>query len=207
MFRGGRKQLTSLDMVYLLARHFWNSVGFYRLTALYLVAGVALATAHTPLRHHKPPAVPSMDRIDASQSPPRMPIMPRFQLDFGEPPSDASIVFHIARITVAGWIAFLGVFWDVRRRMKEWALIRLYGGYPSLVAGSQYLCLALAGALIGCSFALLTRPPHTPDDAFWLITLTLFWGLLFSICVSVGPVVYTEFCDVVQIFRIEGEVG
>lgn len=193
-------------MVHLLAGHFWNSVRCYRLTALYLVAGVVLATAHTPVRHHRPSAVLSMQQEDVSQSPSRMPMMQRFQMNFGEPPSPIFVSFHIARIVIAGWIAFLGVFWDVRRRMKEWALIRLYGGYPSLVSGFQYFCLALLGTLIGGGFALLTRLPLSPDDAFWLVVPTLVWGLLFSICVSAGPVAYTEFCDVVQIFRIEGEV-
>jgi hypothetical protein len=132
-----------------------------------------------------------------------MPILSRFRLDFGEPPF---FIFHIARITIAGWLAFLGAFWDVRRRMKEWALIRLYGGYPSLVAGFQYFCLSLLGALIGGGFALLTGPPRSLDDAFWLMVATLGWGLLFSSCVSIGPIAYTEFCDVVPVFRIEGEV-
>jgi len=116
------------------------------------------------------------------------------------------ISFHVARIAIAGWFAFLGAFWDARSRIKEWALIRLYGGYPSLVAGFQYLCLALLGSLIGGGLALLTSLPLFPNDAFRLIALTLGWGLLFSICVSIGPIAYTEFCDAVQIFRIEGEV-
>ncbi len=199
-----RQQFASLDMVHLLAGHFWKSVRCYRLTALYLVAGVALATVHTPVRHYSPPVEPPIQQETVDQPPTEMPMMQRFQMNFGEPPSTESVIFHIARIVIAGWIAFLGVFWDVRRRMKEWALIRLYGGYPSLVAGFHYLCLVLAGILVGCGFALLTRLPLIPDDAFWLIVLTLAWGLVFSICVSVGPVAYTEFCDVVPIFRIEG---
>lgn len=193
-------------MVHILAAHFWKSIRCYRLTALYLVAGVALATLNTPVRHYSPPVEPSIQQETVGQSPSRVPLMQRLQMNFGEPPSAISVSFHIARIVIAGWIAFLGVFWDVRRRMKEWALIRLYGGYPSLVAGFQYLCLAFAGALVGCSFALLTRLPLTPDEAFWLIMLTLAWGAIFSICVSVGPVVYAEFCDLVQIYRIEGDV-
>jgi hypothetical protein len=129
----------------------------------------------------------------------------RFQVNLGDPPSAISVSFHIARIIIAGWIAFLGVFWDVRRRMKEWGLIRLYGGCPSRVAGFQFLCLGLAGTFIGCGFALLTQLPLLPDEAFWLVVLSLAWGLVFSICISVGPVVYTEFCDVVQVFRMERE--
>ena len=193
-------------MLHLLAGHFSKSVRCYRLTALYLVAGVALATVHTPIRYNSPPDEHSIQQEAVDPSPSRMPATQRFQMNFGDPPSAISVSFHIARIVIAGWIAFLGGFWDVRRRMKEWALIRLYGGYPSLVAGFQYLCLALLGSLIGCGFALLVRLPLTPDDAFWLVVLTLAWGLLFSICVSAGSVVYTEFCNVVRIFRIEGEV-
>jgi hypothetical protein len=132
--------------------------------------------------------------------------MRQLQMSFGEPPSSISVTFHIARIVIAGWMAFLGVFWDVRRRMREWALIRLYGGYPSLVAGFQYLCLSLAGALAGWGFALLTHLPLSPNDAFGLLVLTLAWGWIFLICVSMGPIVYTEFCDAVRILRIEGEV-
>jgi hypothetical protein len=193
-------------MVHILAGHFWMSVRDYRATAIYLIAGVVLATVHAPVKHYSPPREHSIQEEAVDPSVPKMPAEQRFQMNFGDPPSPISVSFHIARIVIAGWFAFLGVLWDVRRRMKEWALIRLYGGYPSLVAGFQYLCLALAGVLIGCSFALLIRSPLTSDEAFWLIMLTLAWGAIFSICVSVGPVVYTEFCDVVQIFRIEGEV-
>lgn len=132
--------------------------------------------------------------------------MSRFELDFGKPPSPLSVCFHIVRIVIAGWIAFLGVFWDVRRRIKEWALIRLYGGYPSLVAGLQCLCLALLGTLFGGGFALFMTLPLSPDESFWFVVLALGWGMLFSICISIGPVVYTEFFDVIEIFRIEGEV-
>jgi hypothetical protein len=193
-------------MVHILAGHFWKSVRCYRLTAFYFIAGVALATLHTPVKHDSPPDGHFIQQEAVDPSPLRMPAAQRLQMNFGDPPSAISVSFHIARIVMAGWIAFLGVFWDVRRRMKEWALIRLYGGYPSLVAGFQYLCLAFMGMLVGCGFALLTHLPLAPDDAFWLAMLTLAWGVIFSICVSVGPVVYTEFCDVVRIFRIEGEV-
>jgi len=193
-------------MVHILAEHFWKSFRCYRLTAFYFIAGVVLATVHTPVKHNSPPGEHSIQLETVDPSPLRMPAAQRLQMNFGDPPSVISVSFHIARIVIAGWIAFLGVFWDVRRRMKEWALIRLYGGYPSLVAGFQYLCLALAASFIGCGFALLTRLPITPDEACWLIMLTLAWGAIFSICVFAGPVLNAEFCDLVQICRIEGDL-
>jgi len=196
----------SLDMLHLLAEQFWKSIYCYRLTALYVVAGVALATVHAPVRFNSPAVEPSIQLETVDPSPLRIPAAQRLQMNFGDPPSAISISLHIARIVIAGWIAFLGVFWDVRRRMKEWALIRLYGGYPSLVAGFQYICLALAGALAGWGFAILAHLPLSPNDAFRLIVLTLAWGLIFSICVFIGPIAYTEFCDAVRILRIEGEV-
>jgi len=189
-----------------LVKHSLKSIRCYRLTALYIVAGVALATAHAPVRHNKPAAVPSMQQKDVNHPPSRKAVLSRFRLDFGEPPSGLSAGIHIARITIAGWLAFLGVLWDVRRRMKEWALIRLYGGYPCLVAGFHYFCLALLGVAAGGLFALLAGLPLSPDDVFWLMILTIGWGFFFSFCVSIGSIVYTEFCDVIQIFRMEGEV-
>jgi hypothetical protein len=190
-------------MVCALVKHFVKSIHHYRLTAFYLVAGVVLATVHSPITYINRPAAQPAQRQYANHDPSRMPIPSRFRLDIGEPPAS---VFHIARIAIAGWFAFLGAFWDVRRRMREWALIRLYGGHPSFVAGFQYFCLAFLGALIGGGFALLSGPARSLRDAFWLMTATLGWGFVFSCCVSIGPIVYTEFCDVVAVFRIEGEV-
>ena len=46
----------------LLIKHIGKSICCYRLTALYLVAGVALATAHAPVRYNKPPAPPSVQQ-------------------------------------------------------------------------------------------------------------------------------------------------
>lgn len=200
------EQSTGSNMLHLFIKHFGSSIRYYRLTALYMVAGVALATAHIPVKYDGPPNVPVMQLESMDNTPSKSPFMLRFRLDFGEPPSASSVCFHIARIAIAGWLAFLGVFWDVRRRMKEWALIRLYGGYPSLVAGFQCLCLALMGTLLGGGFAFLAERPLSPEDGFWFIVLALGWGLLFSICVSIGPIAYAESCYVIHIFRIEGEV-
>ena len=77
-----------------------------------------------------------MQPQDAAHASSRIPDPSRFQLDFGESP--LMISFHVARIAIAGWFAFLGAFWDTRGRIKEWALIRLYGGYPE-----------------GCSYSIL----------------------------------------------------
>jgi hypothetical protein len=160
--------------------------------------------AHTAFTFYKLPVMILVQPQDGTHAPSKTPDLPRLKLDFGESP--LIISFHVARIAIAGWIAFLGAFWDARNRIKEWALIRLYGGYPSLVAGFQYFCLALFGALIGGGFALLTGLPLFPNDASRLIVLTLGWGMVFTIGISIGPVIYTELCDVVSIFRIEGEV-
>jgi hypothetical protein len=88
--------------------------------------------------------------------------------------------------------------------MREWALIRLYGGHPSLVAGFHFFCLSLLGTLIGGGFALLTGPARSLDDTCCLILATLGWACLFSICVCIGPIAYTEFCDVVAVLRVDG---
>ncbi len=191
-------------MLRFLVKHFLKSIRCHQLASLYLVAGIALATAHTPFAFCKMPVWILMQPQDANYAPPGNPDLSGLQLDFDESP--LIISFNVARIGIAGWFAFLGVFWDARSRIKEWALIRLYGGYPSLVAGFQYFSLALLGALIGAGFSLLTFLPLFPNDAFRLIVLTLGWGMFFSICISIGPIAYTEFCDVVRIFRLEGEV-
>lgn len=191
-------------MLRFLVEHSLKSIRRYRLTALYIVAGVTLATAHTPFAFYKMPVMVLMQSQDSTHAASRTRDLSQFQLDFGESP--LIISFHVARIAIAGWFAFLGAFWDARSRIKEWALIRLYGGYPSLVAGFQYISLALLGALIGGGFALLTGMPLFPNDAFRLLVLTMGWGMVFAIAVSIGPVLYTELCDVVPIFRMEGEV-
>lgn len=184
-------------LVRLLANHVWKSIRFYRLTAVYLICGVAFATAQIASMHCSPPVV---RQKDAEHTLSKTEILSRFRLDIGEPPYS---IFRIARITIGGWFAFLGAFWDVRRRMKEWALIRLYGRHPSLIAGSHYFCLSLLGALIGGGFALLIGPSRFLDDVFWFMSASLNWGFLFSICVTIGPIAYTEFCDVAAILRIE----
>ncbi len=181
-----------------LMGHFWKSIHLYRLTPLYLVAGVAIATAQIAfIHHHSPVAQREYEAHESSGTG----MLSRFQLDIGEPPSSIS---RIARIAIGGWFAFLGAFWDVRRRMKEWALIRLYGGHPGLVAGFHFFCLTLLGALIGGGFALVIGQTGAPIDVFWLMAATLAWGMLFSICVTIGPIAYTELFDVVAILRLEG---
>jgi hypothetical protein len=81
-----------------------HSICYYRLTALYLVAGIALTTAHTPLTYSSTPAAQEQDSNDALS---RASILSRFQLEVGEPPSS---VFRIAHIAIAAWFAFLGAF-------------------------------------------------------------------------------------------------
>jgi alpha-D-ribose 1-methylphosphonate 5-triphosphate synthase subunit PhnL len=135
-------------MLRLLVEHSLKSIRRYRLTTLYIVAGIALSAAHPPFAFYKTRVMALMQSQDATHAPPRTTDPSRFQLDFGESP--LTISFHVARIAIAGWLAFLDAFWDARSRIKEWALIRLYGGYPSLVAGFQYFYLALLGALIEC---------------------------------------------------------
>lgn len=184
-----------------LSGHVWKSIRYYRRFAVYFVAGVVLATSHTPIIVSFPEATLSVYQGAANQVPQRTPIPARFRLDIGEPPAS---IFHIARIIIAGWFAFWGVFWDVQKRAKEWALIRLYGGHPSLVAGFQYFCLTLLGALIGGGFALLIGPTRYLSDTAWLMSATLIWAFLFSCCVSIGPIIYAEFCDTIAVFRVEG---
>ena len=184
-------------------KHILRSVAFYRITAFYLVAGVVLATVHSPISLIPRPATPLMRQAstncDASKT-----IFPlQFRWTLGDPPVS---VFHAARIAVAGWFAFLGAFWDVRRRMKEWALVRLYGGYPSLVAAFQYFCLSLCGTLIGGGLSILTGPAWARANALGVMTATLIWGFIFSCCVTIGPILYAEFYDLIPIFRIEGEI-
>lgn len=181
-----------------LVKHVWKSIHCYRLTAVYLVAGVVLITAQTGFMHRSPSA---MQQENVDHAPLRTEVLSQFRLDVGEPPHS---FFRIACITIGEWFAFLGVYWDVRRRMKEWALIRLYGGHPSFVAGLQYFALSLLGALIGGGIALVFGPSRSLDDAFWLMMATLVWGFLVSICVSTGPIAYAEFCDVVAVLRVEG---
>jgi len=171
----------------------------YRMTAVYLIVGVTLTTAH-------PPRVSLVEFQGMQDSAPKLvlrhkPVFMRLRIDLGLPP----ILFvNIAYHTVAAWYSLLGVLWDVRRRMREWALIRLAGGHPCLIAGFQYFCISILGILMGGGLAILTRFRHPVN--FGQMMAISAWGILFSLCVSVGPIAYTEFFDMVSVIRVEGEV-
>jgi hypothetical protein len=164
-----------------LLQHSINSVLHFRMTAVFLVAGIALTSINAPI---------SGNNLS-------------MRLDFGRPPI---LLFRIAYHSIAAWIAFLGVFWDVRKRMQEWALVRLAGGHPSLVAGFQYAFVSGLGLLIGGGISFLIRFPYSVEEAVFRITGIVLWVLLFSVCVSAGPLAFTEFFDVVPVIRTEGDV-
>ena len=186
--------------VYSLAAHVGKSILCYRLSALFIIVGVVLATVHIPFRvMGAPPAF--VQPADEGHTLSRVAILSRFRFDIGKPPSS---FFYFFLIATAGQFVVLGVFWDVRRRAKELALIRLYGGHPSLVVGFQVFCLSVAGSLVGGGFALLIRSSRSPGDATLLILATVAWGLFFSGCLSVGVIASTEFSDVAEILQMEG---
>jgi hypothetical protein len=174
-----------------LLEHSLKSIFHYRLTALYLVAGVAFTTAHTPFTNG-----------DLSSTGKPILVLSSLRPDFGQPPI---LFFNVAYHSLAAWLSFLGVFWDVRRRMREWALIRLCGGHPSLVAGFQYCLLFILGLMIGGVFSFLAGMPKLSEHAIWQMTATSEWGFLFSLCLFAGPIAYTEFFDIVPVLRIEGD--
>lgn len=189
--------MTGTTSVYSFAKHVGKSILCYRLSALFLIVGVVLATVDIPFALKGAPAA-SAHRRDI---PSGMTILWDYRFDIGKPPSS---IFHLILIATAGQFVVLGVFWDVRRRAKEWALIRLYGGYPSLFVGLQVFCLSLVGALVGGGFPLLIGPWRSLRDAALLMSATVVWGLLFSGCLSMGAIAYTEFCDVAAILQVEG---
>ncbi len=179
----------------------WKSILYRPLFSVYLIAGVVLATVHPPIIVRIDPSLPSSHQVEADRDLLATFLKAQFQLNIGEPPVS---IFHVVRIVIAGWFSFFGVFWDVQKRLKEWALIRLYGGHPSFVAAAQYFCLILMGSLIGGGLALLIEPARSMDNAVWLLLTTVIWGLIFSCCLSIGPIIYTEFCDEIAILRVEG---
>lgn len=183
-----------------LPRHIGMTIIFYRLSALYVVVGVVLATVHIPFRvMGTPPAF--VQPADEGDTVSRMAILSRLRFDIGKPPSS---IFYLFLIATAGHFVILGVFWDVRRRTKELALIRLFGGCPSLVVGFQVFCLSVVGSLVGGGFALLIGSSRSPADATLLILATVAWGLFFAGCLSIGVIAYADFCDVAAILQLEG---
>lgn len=187
-----------------LLEHSLKSIFHYRMTAVYFIAGVVLTTAHIPFtRNELSPILQATQHSYSNPVVPNAPSVSSLRLDFGQPPV---LFINIAYHLVAAWFSFLGIFWDVRRRMREWTLIRLCGRHPSLIAGFQYSCLALLGLIMGGGISFLIALPHSMGHTLWTMMATAVWGFLFSFCIFAGPIAYTEFFDVVPVLRLEGEV-